>query len=337
MLLGSFDPTWNNDESGFLSIAKPINIACELSQVNLNLSEHLSSYSGTDLGSTQDTSLDENSPVELLKKQLPTQLANNQNTKDKPLSTEINPAQFPNRDGIDSPGEFRLVPVKESKVASVPPEEPRNDEPTTILPGSDAAGSINQNILEMDQEILGPETMDMDVSDKSGAYDHPAISSVNKGPTKRRMSVSEQIDPDSKHGEIQSQFEGREKATPSLGSRECSKKGDVNVAASAASDLQTHVVDRFGEEADNIPKDFLNDIMPIPRSLIRFETRPERNSMNAVKSWIEDATGQEWDWWPLSPRRPPLAFCTFRVSWKCVREFLFIGFGTMLRYSSSVE
>jgi hypothetical protein len=314
MLLGSFDSAWDNDESVPVPVIQTVNHIPEFLQVNLNRFENFSYCRRT-----QDTRPDQISHEEEL------------------LSTEIDPAQFSTYDGTDSAGEFRTVRVKESEVTLVLPEERINDEPITNLPGSDDAGSVTQNILETHQEILDPETMSMDALDDSEVYDDPNISSVNKGPTKRSASGSEQIDPDSKHGEIQLQFASREEASPSLRDREGLKKGDMNAAASAANDLQTRLVDRSREEADNIPNDLLNDIMPIPRSMIRFEAYSQRNPLNTVKGRVEDATGQQWDWWPLSPRHPPLAFCTFRVKWKCVSNLLFIGFGTVLRYSSSVE
>ncbi|KAJ4296420.1 hypothetical protein N0V90_006465 [Kalmusia sp. IMI 367209] len=66
-----------------------------------------------------------------------------------------------------------------------------------------------------------------------------------------------------------------------------------------------------------LPHGLLNDILPIPRDRIRFDTSEKFPLLNRAKGWLEDVTGLEWDWWPLAPRMQTLIQGETRVFWTC--------------------
>jgi hypothetical protein len=67
-----------------------------------------------------------------------------------------------------------------------------------------------------------------------------------------------------------------------------------------------------------LPHGLLNDILPIPRDHIKFDTSEKSPLLNRAKGWLEDITGLEWDWWPLTPRMRTLSQGETRVYWRCV-------------------
>ena len=67
-----------------------------------------------------------------------------------------------------------------------------------------------------------------------------------------------------------------------------------------------------------LPHGLLKDILPIPHNHISFEPPPKSAVINTIQGWFETSTAVEWDWWPLSPWRPPLDHDEVRVYWRCV-------------------
>lgn len=68
-----------------------------------------------------------------------------------------------------------------------------------------------------------------------------------------------------------------------------------------------------------LPYGLLNEILPIPREHITFDSRDKYAVVNNIQKFLEDITSLEWDWWPLSPRMDPLNNDEVRVYWQCVR------------------
>ena len=59
----------------------------------------------------------------------------------------------------------------------------------------------------------------------------------------------------------------------------------------------------------------------IPRCAIDFSFRNDTSFVNRTKAFLEDYTMLEWDWWPLNPRVPDVAYKESRLQWKV--RFLF--------------
>jgi hypothetical protein len=57
----------------------------------------------------------------------------------------------------------------------------------------------------------------------------------------------------------------------------------------------------------------------IPNDRIWFSTEDNLSLFNKAKSFIEDHTGEDWNWWPLRPRMRLLKENQTRLHWRCVR------------------
>lgn len=55
-----------------------------------------------------------------------------------------------------------------------------------------------------------------------------------------------------------------------------------------------------------------------PTESIKFCDASNQSIADKVKMFLQVRTGSEWDWWPLSPARPPLLPDRIRMHWKCV-------------------
>lgn len=62
----------------------------------------------------------------------------------------------------------------------------------------------------------------------------------------------------------------------------------------------------------------LNEILPIPRKLITYDSRKKWAVVNVIQEFLKDVTSLEWDWWPLWPRMLPFNNGEVRVYWQCV-------------------
>jgi hypothetical protein len=67
-----------------------------------------------------------------------------------------------------------------------------------------------------------------------------------------------------------------------------------------------------------LPFGLLDEILPIPRAHIRYDSTEETNILSSFQGLIEDITALPWDWWPLPPKMRKLGSDETRVYWRCV-------------------
>jgi hypothetical protein len=67
-----------------------------------------------------------------------------------------------------------------------------------------------------------------------------------------------------------------------------------------------------------LPPGLLEELLPVPRSKIKYVSTTKFCLLSKVQGFLEEITGLEWDWWPLSPRMRPLKPGETRVHWECV-------------------
>lgn len=67
-----------------------------------------------------------------------------------------------------------------------------------------------------------------------------------------------------------------------------------------------------------LPTDLLEDLLPIPRHHITYETSREATVLERFQRRFEGFTDLEWDWWPLSDSMRLLSSDEARVLWRCV-------------------
>jgi hypothetical protein len=60
-------------------------------------------------------------------------------------------------------------------------------------------------------------------------------------------------------------------------------------------------------------------LMSMPRDRVWFSDEEDTSLLNKMKTTIEDATENNWDWWPLRPKMKQLQKDQTRVHWHCVR------------------
>jgi hypothetical protein len=76
---------------------------------------------------------------------------------------------------------------------------------------------------------------------------------------------------------------------------------------------------RHARTGDRFTKDpLLAELSWIPSGLVRFSHNVPIFAFDYYKSWIEDFTGEEWNWWPLSSRRQALHYSNVRLEWQTV-------------------
>lgn len=71
-----------------------------------------------------------------------------------------------------------------------------------------------------------------------------------------------------------------------------------------------------------LPSDLLDDLLPIPRCHITYETSRDPTAFETLQWRFEELTDLEWDWWPLPPSKRRLYSGESRVLWRCVSELL---------------
>jgi len=54
----------------------------------------------------------------------------------------------------------------------------------------------------------------------------------------------------------------------------------------------------------------------IPKRAMELSSRNDTSFVNTTKAFLEDYTMTEWDWWPLAPRVPGVAYGECRLEWK---------------------
>jgi hypothetical protein len=59
-------------------------------------------------------------------------------------------------------------------------------------------------------------------------------------------------------------------------------------------------------------------IMSVPNERIWFSTEEDLSLLNRAKIAIENATDENWKWWPLKPPTRPLQKDQIRMNWRCV-------------------
>ena len=64
----------------------------------------------------------------------------------------------------------------------------------------------------------------------------------------------------------------------------------------------------------------LRDILPA--SSVEISTEEDKSTSNQIKSFVEDFTVLDWNWWPLTPRMRALKTNEKRLVWKCVSRDL---------------
>ena len=64
----------------------------------------------------------------------------------------------------------------------------------------------------------------------------------------------------------------------------------------------------------------IRETVPVDLSRLRLHISngEEYNPVNSVKLWVQNLTGQEWDWWPLCPSSQQLLEEENRIRWHCV-------------------
>ena len=68
-------------------------------------------------------------------------------------------------------------------------------------------------------------------------------------------------------------------------------------------------------------------LMSIPYDRIWFSDEEDPSLVNRLKTMIEDATEENWNWWPLRPRMKTLLKGQTRVHWICVSLIASLRFG----------
>lgn len=85
-----------------------------------------------------------------------------------------------------------------------------------------------------------------------------------------------------------------------------------------------------------LPRSLSQLALSIPPSQIRFSNDNDVSLVNKIKTFIEEHTGAQWNWWPLSPRKQLLGPNQTRMHWQCVCG-LFSRVFARLTGSSSVK
>lgn len=68
----------------------------------------------------------------------------------------------------------------------------------------------------------------------------------------------------------------------------------------------------------NFPGPLTRIIMSIPRDRIWFSAEDDLSVWNKVKTFVENHTEENWNWWPLRPRMRMLQINQTRLHWRCV-------------------
>jgi hypothetical protein len=77
---------------------------------------------------------------------------------------------------------------------------------------------------------------------------------------------------------------------------------------------------------------YLGELLQLPDlDDVNVSHHQESNVLNDMKARVEDSTEQEWNWWPLSPRRRPLLAGEICLSWTCVGFLLILPHGLSYR------
>ncbi|MCJ1347669.1 hypothetical protein MMC31_005897 [Peltigera leucophlebia] len=66
-----------------------------------------------------------------------------------------------------------------------------------------------------------------------------------------------------------------------------------------------------------LPRSLSQLALSIPPSQIRFSNDNDVSLINKIKSFMEEHTGAQWNWWPLSPRKQFLGPKQTRMHWQC--------------------
>ena len=67
-----------------------------------------------------------------------------------------------------------------------------------------------------------------------------------------------------------------------------------------------------------LPRSLSQLALSIPPNQIRFSNYNDHSLSNKIKTFMEEHTGAQWNWWPLSPRKKLLGSNQTRMHWQCV-------------------
>jgi hypothetical protein len=67
-----------------------------------------------------------------------------------------------------------------------------------------------------------------------------------------------------------------------------------------------------------LPMSLQRVIESVPKERIWFSSEDDLSLLNRMKSFVEDSSGVEWNWWPLRPRMRYLQAGQTRLNWHCV-------------------
>lgn len=67
-----------------------------------------------------------------------------------------------------------------------------------------------------------------------------------------------------------------------------------------------------------LPRSLSQLALSIPPNQIRFSNDNDVSLPNKIKTFMEEHTGAQWNWWPLSPRKQLLGPNQTRIYWQCV-------------------
>jgi hypothetical protein len=69
-----------------------------------------------------------------------------------------------------------------------------------------------------------------------------------------------------------------------------------------------------------LPPGLLDDILPILRTKIHYNSKENDSLLTSVQAYIEDVTALPWDWWPLPPRMRKLKADETHIHWHWYAE-----------------
>lgn len=64
-------------------------------------------------------------------------------------------------------------------------------------------------------------------------------------------------------------------------------------------------------------------LMSLPQERVWLDVEEDLSLSNKFKSFVEDATEENWNWWPLRPRMRHLEKDQMRLHWLCVSDNIF--------------
>ncbi|KAF7195260.1 hypothetical protein HII31_03466 [Pseudocercospora fuligena] len=67
--------------------------------------------------------------------------------------------------------------------------------------------------------------------------------------------------------------------------------------------------------SEGLMRQYMAELVSAPPAVVRVEVPTRVSCADVIKGCIEDAMGEEWDWWPLAPRQHALRFGYSRLFW----------------------